>query len=246
MRGLFSDVVADHTLGFVLTFARNLHLYRDQQRRGEWNPLGGESARTSFAVGPGECSAIDRAHRHLPDCTLGIIGVGAIGGEIARRARAFGMSVRGVDPVVTALPGVIDSIQRLEGLPELLALSDFVVVAAPHTPHTERLLRREQFEAMRRSAYLINVGRGIIVDLAALTEALQSGLIAVAALDVCELEPLPAEHPLWTMPNVLITPHVAAASPRVPERHFAVLLENVRRFAAGETPLNLVDKQRWF
>jgi phosphoglycerate dehydrogenase-like enzyme len=246
MRGLFYDVVADHTLGFVLTFARNLHLYRDQQRAGVWNPIGGEATRTSFAVGPGECSDIDRAHRHLGDCTLGVVGVGSIGGEIARRAAAFGMRVLGVDPVARLLPGVMASIGPLESLPELLAESDFVVIAAPHTPATERLFRRPQFEAMRRSAYLVNIGRGIIVDLAALTSALQEGLIAGAALDVCETEPLPAGHPLWGMANVLITPHVAAASPRVPERHFAVLAENVRRFAAGETPLNLVDKGQWF
>lgn len=246
MRGLFSDVVADHVLGFVLCFARNLHLYRDQQRAARWAPIGGEAARTSFAVGPGEVSEIDRRHRHLADCTLGVVGVGSIGSEICRRAAAFGMRVMGVDPFPREVPGVAADIRPLDALPQLLAESDFVVIAAPHTPQTDRLFRRQQFAAMRRDAYLINIGRGAIVDLADLTSALQSGEIAGAALDVFETEPLPPEHPLWRMPNVILTPHVAAASTRVPERHLATLVENVRRFAAGEAPLNLVDKSRWF
>jgi phosphoglycerate dehydrogenase-like enzyme len=246
MRGLFSDVIADHVLGFVLCFARNLHLYRDQQRSGDWNPVGGEAARTSFAVGPGVESPIDRAHLHLADCTLGVFGVGAIGSEIIRRAAAFGMQVLGVDPVTRTVPGALEEVWPAGRLNDLLARSDFVVIAAPHTPQTERLFDRSRLEQMRRSAYLINVGRGVIVPLDDLTAALQAGLIAGAALDVCETEPLPKDHPLWRMPNVLITPHVAAASPRVPERHFAVLQENVRRFSVGETPLNLVDKALWF
>ena len=86
----------------------------------------------------------------------------------------------------------------------------------------------------------------MIVDLADLTSALQSGLIAGAALDVCEIEPLPTDHPLWQMPNVIITPHVAAASPRISERHLATLLENVRLYANGDDPATLVDKRRWF
>ena len=99
---------------------------------------------------------------------------------------------------------------------------------------------------MRPSAFLINIGRGAIVDLADLTAALDSGEIAGAGLDVFEVEPLPADHPLWRMPNVIITPHVAAASPRIAERHLAVLLENVRRFRSDEPLVNVVDKARWF
>jgi phosphoglycerate dehydrogenase-like enzyme len=99
---------------------------------------------------------------------------------------------------------------------------------------------------MRRSAYLINVGRGAIVDLNDLTAALQAGDIAGAGLDVFEVEPLPAEHPLWQMENVIITPHIAAASPRIAERHLATLLDNLRRFQAGEPLVNVVDKRKWF
>ena len=120
------------------------------------------------------------------------------------------------------------------------------MIAAPHTPQTFKLFRTAQFEQMRRSAVLINIGRGAIVDLADLTDGLQRGLIAGAALDVFEIEPLPAEHPLWRMNNVIITPHVAGTSPRIAERHLATLLENTRRFAAGVPLINVVDKRAWF
>lgn len=246
MRGLFSDVIADHVMGCILCFARNLHLYVRQQIRHQWEPIGGESGRSDFVSGPGVVSAIDRSHRHLADCTLGIVGVGQIGQEIARRAQAFGMSLIGVDPVCTGVPGVLPAVWRPERLPDLLAAADFVVIAAPHTPETFKLFRRQQFEQMRRDAFLINIGRGVIVDLADLTEALHQRQIAGAALDVFETEPLPADHPLWDFENVIITPHVAGTSPRIAERHTATLLENIRRFLQGQIPATLVDKARWY
>lgn len=246
MRGLFSDVIADHVLGYILTFARNLHLYRDRQHEHRWDPIGGEDSRRGFATGPGEVSEIDRNHLHLADCTLGVVGVGAIGAEVCRRGAAFRMHVVGVDPVRREVERVVPEVWPLDRLDDLLRESDFVVIAAPHTPETVKLFDQRRIARMRRTAYLINIGRGVIVDLAALTEALQEGVIAGAALDVFETEPLPEGHPLWDMENVLITPHVAAASTRVPERHTATLVENVRRFFAGEEPGNLVDKRKWY
>lgn len=246
MRGLFSDVIADHVMGYVICFARNFHVYIRQQIRRQWEPVGGESGRSDFVSGPGVVNTIDRSHRHLGDCTLGVVGVGQIGREIARRAHAFGMTVLGVDPACTQVEGVIPSVWKPERLGELLALSDFVVIAAPHTPETYKLFRRPQFEQMRRDAFLINIGRGAIVDLADLTAALQQGLIAGAGLDVFETEPLPPEHPLWACENVIITPHVAGTSPRIAERHTATLLENIRLFVAGQSPATLVDKARWY
>ncbi len=245
MRGLFSDVIADHVMGFVICLARNFPQYIRQQMQRSWNPAGGEAARSDFRGGPGEITPLDRAHRHLADCTLGMVGVGEIGGEIARRTAAFGMTVCGVDPVRAALPGVIAEIWRPARLPDLLANSDFVVVAAPHTPETYKLFRREQFRQMRPTACFINIGRGGVVDLADLTAALAAGEIAGAGLDVFEIEPLPADHPLWAMPNVIITPHVAGNSPRIAERHLETLLDNIRRFISGREPATLVDKPRW-
>ena len=246
MRGLFYDVIADHTLGFVLCFARNLHLYVRQQVRAKWHLIGADDQAATIADSPGLPSAVDFAHLHLPDCTLGVVGVGSIGIEICKRAAAFGMRVIGVDPHTTEVPDVIRDVWKPERLPELLATSDFVVIAAPHTPETYKLIQRTQLQQMKSTAYLINIGRGVIIDLADLTMALQQAEIAGAALDVYEIEPLPADHPLWKMENVILTPHIAAASPKVSERHTETLLNNIRRFAHGELPLTLVDKQRWY
>ncbi len=246
MRGLFSDVIADHVMGYVLCFARNLHIYLRQQQEHRWEPVGGESARLTYDKGPGHVTPIDRAHQHLSDQTMGVVGVGHIGKEICLRASAFGMKLLGIDPVRRSVDELMLDVWTPDRLPELLHQSDFVVIAAPHTPETEKMFRAEEFRQMKPSARLINIGRGVIVDLADLTEALRTGEIAGAALDVFEEEPLPKDHPLWDMPNVIITPHVAAASPRIAERHLETLLENIRQFVQGEEPITLVDKRRWF
>jgi phosphoglycerate dehydrogenase-like enzyme len=177
---------------------------------------------------------------------LGVVGVGQIGAEVLRRASAFGMKLCGVDPVCRSVPGTLDSVWPLDRLGDLLAQCDYVVIAAPHTPETEKLFRRPLMQQMKRTGILINIGRGAIVDLSDLVAALQSGDIAGAALDVCEVEPLPSDHPLWRMSNVIITPHVAAASPHVATRHLETLLENIRRFQRGEPPITLVDKVKWY
>lgn len=246
MRGLFSDVIANHVFGYILCFARHFHTYIRIQKSGRWEPVGGEAERVTFAAGPGVVSAIDRAHLHLADCTLGIVGLGEIGAETARRGLAFGMRVVAVDPARTEAPPGIESLWRPERLPDLLAASDFVVIAAPHTPETVKLFRRTQFQQMKRTAYLINIGRGVIVDLTDLTAALKAGELAGAGLDVYETEPLPPDHPLWQLDNVILTPHVAGYSPRIAERHLALLLDNVRRFQQGEPLRNVVNKALWF
>ena len=183
---------------------------------------------------------------HVSDQTLGIIGLGSIGSEVARRGLAFGMRVLAVDPVQTDAPAGVEALWPLKQLGDLLGESDFVVIAAPHTPDTEDMFRREQFRAMKPTAYLINIGRGVLVSLDDLVEALEAGEIAGAGLDVFEVEPLPTSHPLWKMENVIITPHMAASSVRVAERHLAALLDNVGRFARGEELCNVVSKENWF
>jgi len=243
MRGIFSDVIADHVFGFILCFAKNFHTYIRQQTAGIWHALGREANELPGYGGPGEVHPSDHAALTLADCTLGVVGLGGIGAETARRGLAFGMNVLGLDPKTDAPDGV--TLLRPERLNELLADSDFVVIAAPHTPETYKLINRERLGRMKRTAYLINVGRGAIVDLADLTASLQAGEIAGAGLDVFETEPLPTGHPLWTMSNVIITPHTAAASPRIAERHLETLLDNLRRFAAGQPLRNVVDKARW-
>jgi phosphoglycerate dehydrogenase-like enzyme len=244
MRGIFSDVIADHVFGFILCFAKNFHAYIRQQSQGVWHMLGRPEGELPGYGGPGEVHPSDREAITLADCTLGVVGLGGIGAETARRGLAFGMRVLAVDPRAETAPDGV-TLVRPDRLADVLGQSDFVVIAAPHTPETFKLFNRERIRQMKRTAYLINIGRGVIVDLAALTAALQAGEIAGAGLDVFEIEPLPQDHPLWRMANVIITPHCAAASPRVPERHLSSLLENVRRFVAGQPLLNVVDKKTW-
>ena len=245
MRGLYSDVVADHTLMLVLALARNLGAYVRQQQEGVWRPVGDASLAPDFARGPGIAGAADLAHTALAESTLGVVGLGEIGLEIARRGRAFGMRVVAVDPKAGPAPAEVARLWPPEELGQLLAESDFVAIAAPHTPRTAGWFSRPQFQAMKHSARLINVGRGAIVVLDDLVAALDAGEIAGAALDVCEIEPLPADHPLWRMEQVLITPHVAACSPRIAGRHLALLADNVGRFVRGESLRNVVDKRAW-
>ena len=246
MRGLYYDVIADHVFGYILCFARNLHLYIRQQMRTHWEPIGGEGERATFAAGPGVISGIDRSHLHLSDCTLGVVGLGSIGAEIASRGHAFGMRVLAVDPVRTERPPEVESLASLDQLDDLLAQSDFVAIAAPHTPQTVKMFSRPQLRAMKSTAYLINIGRGVIVDLNDLVDGLLAGDLAGAALDVFEEEPLPQAHPLWAMENVLMTPHVAAASVHIAPRHLEVFLENLARFVSGRDLINVADKSNWF
>ena len=248
MRGLFSDVIADQVLGYILCFARNLHTYVRQQVGRHYEPVGGEAARVDFASGPGSINSMDRATIWLPDATLGIVGCGSIGAEVARRALAFGMTVRGVDrfPERTRMPEGVDLVAGVDGLPELLRASDFVVIAAPQTVETSGWFDAANISLMKPTAYLINVGRGAIVALDALVSALRSQTIAGAALDVFETEPLPPEHPLWTFANVILTPHTAGYSPVISRRHLEVLAENVALFARGASLINEVNKRHGF
>jgi phosphoglycerate dehydrogenase-like enzyme len=248
VRGLFGDVIADQVMGYVLCFARNLHTYIRQQREHRYEPAGGENARVSNTTGPGTVNAMDRATIYLPDATMGIVGMGGIGCEIARRARAFGMSVRGVDrfPNRVTAPEGVEEVMGIGELPEMLGWSDFAVIAAPQTLETTAWFNAATLSHLRPSSYLINIGRGAIVVLDDLVAALRAGRLAGAALDVYEIEPLPADHALWDFPNVILTPHTAGYSPIIAARHLATLVENVGRFARGEPLVNVVNKSLWF
>jgi phosphoglycerate dehydrogenase-like enzyme len=245
MRGLYSDIVADQVIGYILCFARNLHTYIRTQHRAVWSPCGGEETRTSFATGPGVVSGIDLAHDQLCQQTLGIIGLGGIGTALARRATAFEMRLIAIDPR-TAQTETPFEVRPPTELDWLLGQSDYVALCAPHTPETAQLIRRTQLQSMKSSARLINVGRGALVSLADLVAALEAKEIAGAALDVFETEPLPSDHALWKLDNVILTPHVAGFGPLIAARHLQVLLDNLRRFVAGQPLLNLVDKAAWY
>jgi phosphoglycerate dehydrogenase-like enzyme len=175
-----------------------------------------------------------------------IVGVGGAGAEAARLCAAFGMRVAGIDPRLKAPPQGMSALATPDRLDAELADADFVILTTPETPQTLRLFDAGRFAAMKRGAYFINIGRGACVVTEDLVAALSSGQLAGAGLDVVTPEPLPADHPLWTMPGVLLTPHVAIlGAPYQPKRE-AILLENCRRFARGETLINVVDKENWF
>ena len=227
MRGIYSDVIADHVFAFILSFARNLQFYIKKQLEGKW-----ERGEREFI--------------HLEGKTLAILGLGGIGLEVAARGHVVGMRVVALDPAPKARPEYIERVYEPEELHEMLAIADFVVVAVPHTPETEHLINRAAIKVMKRTAVVVNIGRGKVVYLTALTQALQDGRLGGACLDVFEEEPLPEGHPLWEMDNVIITPHLAGDSDATFERRMQILVENCRRFRDDERLLNIVDKQKGY
>jgi phosphoglycerate dehydrogenase-like enzyme len=178
--------------------------------------------------------------------TLGIVGFGGTGREVARRAAAFGMRVLAVDPEEVPPTPEVAAVWGMDALTQLLEESDAVVICAPLTPATRGMFDLPAFRRMRRSAVLVNVTRGAIVDDASLVQALREGLIAAAGLDVTPVEPLPADHPLWGMVNVVITPHVAGASPLRMGRAVDVFCLNLRAFACGQPLESVIDKVKGY
>jgi phosphoglycerate dehydrogenase-like enzyme len=185
--------------------------------------------------------------REVAGATLGLIGLGSIGRPVARMASALGMRVIALrEHPEKEKPEGVAAVYAPPQLNELLSQSDYVVVAAPLTEATRGLINAERLEAMRRDAYLINVGRGPQVDETALAEALRSRRIAGAALDVFEQEPLPRESPLWELENLLITPHTAGLTEKLWQRHYALFSENLRRYMAREPLQFVVDKHKGY
>jgi phosphoglycerate dehydrogenase-like enzyme/glyoxylase-like metal-dependent hydrolase (beta-lactamase superfamily II) len=179
--------------------------------------------------------------------TMLVVGLGGVGTQIARRAEAFGMRVMAVDPNESIVrPLFVFSLDRPSRLMELLPQADVVVLSCPLTTETKGMLGKSQLAAMKKSALLINVARGGLVQTDALLDALTSGGIAGAGLDVTDPEPLPDAHPLWKQANVVITPHLGGLSPEARDRQWRLFRENVRRFVAGEPLLCVVDKQKGY
>lgn len=182
----------------------------------------------------------------LTDKTLGIVGLGGTGREVARRGAAFGMRCLAVDPEPVVKPAEVEAVWRLDGFHHLLNESDAVMICAPLTPETRGMFDDAAFAEMKSTAILVNVTRGPIVDDAALVRALREKRIAAAGLDVTPVEPLPADHPLWSLDNVVITPHVAGASPRRMDRAVDLFCRNLRAFRA-EGPLeSIIDKRKGY
>ena len=228
-RGIYFDHISHHILMFLLALSRGLPWYMDAQRRRVWD----NEARQSPYI-------------DLSTATALINGVGGIGHETARLCNELGMEVIGIDPRREYdLPYV--EFHTPDELDEVLPRADFVITTVPHTPETEFTFNAARFRLMRSSAYFINIGRGMVCKIDDLADAIESGEIAGAGLDVFEQEPLPSDHKLWGLPNVLITPHVAVRdAENIPERRFEIILDNARRFQAGEELTNVVDKTKWY
>jgi D-2-hydroxyacid dehydrogenase (NADP+) len=178
--------------------------------------------------------------------TIGILGLGVIGREVARRARAFGMRVIAVEAKATGETDDVDSVFPPDRLTEVLSQSDYVVVTLPLTPETSKLIGEPELRAMKKTAYLVNVARGGIIDEDALSRALTGRWIAGAGLDVFTTEPLPQESPLWELPNVVITPHIAGDREDYHTLAANLFCENLKRYLEGRELINLVDKRRGY
>ena len=226
MRGIFGDHIGPHVMAFLLAFSRGMHVYLPRQLRREWH----KGAPTVY----------------LREATAVIVGVGGIGAETARLCSQFGITVLGVDARVTEPPPGVSELYGPDRLHEVLPRADFLIVTVPETPETVGMFAAPVFHVMKPTAYLINIGRGATVVLDDLVAALRAGEIAGAGLDVYETEPLPRDHPLWTTPGVLMTPHVAANGPYVEERRAEIFMDNCVRFNEGRELRNVVDKARWF
>jgi len=225
-------VVAEHAIALMLTCAKRLVRATDYQRQKIWSQqkLWEERPRP----------------RELRGATLGIVGFGAIGREVARLAAAFGMRVLACREHPERGSAQTDAVYGFSELPAMLSDCDFVVLAAPLTSKTQACFNAAMFAAMKPEAYFINVSRGALVNEEDMIAALRSRKIGGAALDVFTTEPLPVESPLWEMANVIITPHSAAMTENLWDRHYALIAENLRRYKSGEPLLGVVDKKRGY
>ena len=227
-RGVHAQPLAEFCLMSMLICSKKLLHIQHEQTRKHWERY----------------AATDLAGR-----TLGIIGVGAVGQEVARSARALRMHVIGVEQQTEGIEPTslhLNELYPSDQLHEVLERLEFLVLAAPHTPTTEKMMGKTELNLLPKGAVLINIGRGALIDEKALIEALSSGHLGSAFLDVFEEEPLPPQSPLWEMPNVLVSSHSASTSDRENRRITDLFCENLRRFLSGETLLNILDTEKLY
>jgi phosphoglycerate dehydrogenase-like enzyme len=219
--GAHGPAIGEYVAALVLAHYKRLPALYELQQRGEWSP--------------------DFAFRELAGQTVGILGLGSGGTSSARVLRGFGVRLRGLRRTGSPTPEV-DQVFQPAQLGEFLDGLDVLVIAAPLTSATRGLIGGSELGRLKRGALLVNVGRAEIVDYGAMLEALESGQLGGAALDVFEPEPLPSDSPLWQMPNVIISPHCADSTPEAPLRSLDIFLENLGRFVRGDALRNVVDR----
>jgi len=223
-KGIHGIPISEHVFAMILAFTRGLNVFIRQQPQKEWK-------RTPVI--------------EIYDKTIGIVGLGSIGREIAKKAKGMGMHVVASKQTMTT-ELFIDKLYTPDQLHELLAISDFVVIALPLVAETKELFTIKEFNAMKPSAYFINIARGGVVKQEDLVTALEQGLIKGAGLDVFDQEPLSATSPLWGMQNVIITPHLAALSPNYLDRAIKLFADNLSRFVQNKEMLNVIDKEKGY
>jgi phosphoglycerate dehydrogenase-like enzyme len=230
--GIHAVPISEFVLAYILNYAKLLPKLQALQAVSYWNREWDEDPHAWEQGYP---------FQELLDATLLIIGAGNIGQAIAQRASAFGMKVWGS----RRNPQSTEGFEKVVGANEwrsLLPEAKYVVVATPLTPETRGLIDEAAFRLMRRDAYFINIARGAVVDETALLQALSDRWIAGAAIDTFVTEPLPSDSPFWTLPNVFVTPHCSALSPRLVERIIKLFLDNLNRYRTGQPLHNVVDK----
>lgn len=228
VKRLYAPEVAETGMALLLSLTRGTRRSVPFQAEGKW--------------GTTEMSDLEELHGK----TMLVIGMGGIGTQISRRAHGFGMRIVGVDPQDVVRPSFVYGVHKPEELLELLPRADVVLISCPLTAETRGMIGDKQLRAMKKTAWLINIARGGIVNTQDLVKALENKQIAGAGMDVTEPEPLPADHPLWRMPNVAITPHTGATSAEGIDRAWRLFKENVRRFVAGEPLMCVVDKNKGY
>ena len=227
-RGTAASVIAEHAIAMMMSFARGLHRFRDAQLQARWSrDMLREGGVTTTVGGK----------------TMLVLGLGSIGKDVARRANALGMRVLATRNRSRSGPDYVDYVGLADETLKLASQADVVVNALPLTESTKGLLDETFFQAMKPTAMLVSVGRGGTTNTDALLDALREKQIAGAALDVTDPEPLPADHPRWRETNVIITPHLAGSGGEAREKTFALAVENLRRYQAGEPLLNMVDPE---
>ncbi len=224
--GAFNQVVADHAFGLILSISRGIAYFVRNQSKKIWSR--------------------DRVFHQLAGQTLGIIGLGNIGSEIARRGKAFGMKVAAADVKAVECPAFVDEIYSIQDMGRVLGQADYLVITVPLTADTRGMIGAAEISKMKPTAHLINIARGAVVEEAALIDALKTGVIAGAGLDVFDAEPLPPESEFWDMDNVVVSPHMGGLAPETRAISFEIFLENFKKFVAGEPLKNVIGKQRGF
>lgn len=219
--GTYGKSISEHIVGLMISLTRNFPFFFANQKQAKWIKKD--------------------SNKDLFGSTALIVGLGDVGSQTAMKLKTFGMNVIAVKRTLGEKPPYVDELYTTEGLDKQIPRADFIILALAATPDTEGLIDAERFNLMKKDSYLINIGRGTLVNQDALYDTLKNNRIAGAAIDVTTPEPLPENSPLWSLENIIITPHCSGKSPTTGERQFAIFHDELERYVNGKKPNNLID-----